>query len=664
MKLIWNRLAACGVAAMLITASARAADPVRLSAVPLQRVSIDDAFWSPKYEVWRTVMIGDCFDKFEKDGALANFDHVARGELDANHGGAPWFDGLVYEMIRGSADFMAAKPDPALKKRIDGYTDRIAAAAAKDPDGYLNTYTTMKEPTHRWGQNGGNDRFQHDLYNLGCLTEAAVHYYRATGETKMLATAVRAVNFMCKTMGPPPKQNIIPGHAMPEEAMVELANLFEAEPTLKDRIDAPVNTGDYLALAKFWIDARGNHEGRTDFGAYNQDGGPALEETTIEGHAVRAALFASGMIAVGESMKHPEYTTTAARLWDNMVGKRMYLTGGIGSFANDEKFGPDHFLPNDGYLETCAAVASCFFSENLHLAQGDARTIDELERSLYNNALAGVSLAGNTYFYENPLQADTKRTRWAWHGCPCCPPMFLKLMGAMPGYIYSTDATGGVYVNLFVGSTATLDRDGAALRITQATDYPWNGNAKITINTPKETPFDLHIRVPAWLGGDSLDGLYKTAPAEADAFIVKVNGQAIVSPAIERGYATIRQTWKDGDVVEIVMKMPAQRIKADDRVEADRGKVALRRGPLVYCIETPDQKAPIGELFLPDDAEITSIQRADLLGGITALRARAQQRHADQSVSDSELLAIPYFANANRGPVDMRTWIPTSAEAK
>jgi DUF1680 family protein len=370
------------------------------------------------------------------------------------------------------------------------------------------------------------------------------------------------------------------------------------------------------------------------------------------------------MIAVGETMKRPEYTETATRLWDNMIGKRMYITGGLGAVKDGEKFGPDYALPNDGYLETCAAVASCFFSENLHLSRGDAQTMDELERALYNNALAGVSLAGNSYFYENPLQADTKRMRWDWHGCPCCPPMFLKLMGAMPGYIYSTDDAGGVYVNLFVGSTVTLDHDGSPLRVKQATGYPWDGNARVTINTPKDLTFDLHIRVPAWLGGDSLGGLYKTAPADADAFTVKVNGEPIASSEIVRGYATLHRAWKDGDVVEIVMKMPVQSITADDRVEADRGKVALRRGPIIYCVESVDQKDPVGELVLPDDATITPVSRPDLLGGITALAAAARHRRPDGTMAETDLLAIPYFANANRGPVEMRTWITRETKPK
>jgi DUF1680 family protein len=641
-----------------------AGERVKLSAVPIGSVQIDDPFWSPKYDVWRTVTIKDCLDKFERDGTLTNFDHVAKGELTAKHGGMPWFDGLLYEMIRGCADFMAEKPDPALKARLDGYIDRIAGAAAKDPDGYVNTYTQLKEPTHRWGQNGGNDRWQHDLYNLGALVDAGVHYYRATGETKLLATAVRAANGMCKVMGPPPRQNIIPGHAIGEESLTRLYELIKAEPELKQKLGVPVKEEDYLALAKFWIDARGNHAGRTDFGAYDQDAVPALKQQTIEGHAVRAALFSSGMVAVGEAANAPQYVDVASRLWQNMVGRRMYVTGGIGSFANDEKFGPDYILPNNGYLETCAAVASCFFSENLSLVHGQTDTVDELERSLYNNALAGVALAGNAYFYENPLESGPKRQRWAWHACPCCPPMFLKLMGAMPGYIYSTDASGGLYVNLFVGSTAKVKTGGTEVSLTQTTRYPWNGDVKLAVATAQPAAFDLYVRIPAWTrGGPSFGGLYSTRPAAPDAFTASINGAPVASPEVSRGYIKLHRDWRSGDTVEIHMEMPVQRVRADDRVQADRGRVALRRGPIIYCLESIDNGGHPGDLFLPDDAGIKTEERPDLLGGIVVLKAQGRRAQPGQAESPAELLAIPYYTNANRGPVEMKTWIPRTAEA-
>lgn len=639
--------------------AARAEAPVPLTAVPIERVRIDDPFWSPKRSVWRDVTIKDCLDKFDRDGVIENFDRVAKGEK-GGHRQAPWFDGLLYEMIRASADFMRQQPDDMLKARIDGYVDHIAAAAAADPDGYINTYTTLEEPTHRWGANGGNDRFQHDLYNAGCLAEAAAHYHRATGDTKLLAVAAKMANLMAKEMGAAPKKNIIPGHAIAEESFVKMYRLFRAEPGLGGKLGVPVNEEDYLTLAKFWLDARGNHAGRTDFGAYDQDHVTALGQTTMEGHAVRAPLMAQGMVAVGQASGDARYVDVARKLWENMVARRMYVTGGVGSFASDEKFGADYVLPNDGYCETCAAVANGFLDRDLNLATGDAATVDELERSLYNGALSGVSLAGNSYFYENPLEAGKGRSRWNWHACPCCPPMFLKTMGAMPGYIYATDAGGGVYVNLFVGSRAKIDAGGTAIALSQETEYPREGNSKISVETSAPATFDLYVRVPAWTkGGPSFGGLYDLGSA-GNGFKLSVNGKPVEAEVV-RGYAKVHREWKSGDTVEVAMDMPVRRVRADARVEADKGRVALMRGPVVYCLESPDNGGSVRDLFLPDDAPISVEERPEMLGGVTVLRAQGRRRTIGGD-APATITAIPYYANANRGPVEMQVWLPNTAD--
>ena len=635
--------------------------------VPLKSVKIEDAFWSPKLAAWRTTTIKDCLDKFEKDGAFRNFDHVARGELNAAHGGPQWYDGLVYEVIRGAADLLIQQPDPALEARIDGYIDRIAAAAARDPDGYINTYTQMREPGHRWGQNGGNDREQHDLYNIGCLVEAGVHHYRATGKTKLLGTAVRAANGMVKVMGPPPRKNIIPGHALSEESFVGLYELFRERPGLKKDLGTPVDEKDYLDLARFWIDARGHHEGRASFAEYGQDHIPVLQQATIEGHAVRATLLASGVAAFGVAGEQPRYVEAAERLWKNMATRRLYITGGVGAIATDEKFGGDFVLPNDGYLETCAAVACGFFDYNLFLAAAEADKIDELERSLYNGALAGVSLKGDSYFYENPLAAGRDRTRWSWHGCPCCPPMFLKLMGALPGYIYATDAAGA-YVNLFIGSRANVqlgDENRSRLSLTQTANYPWDGDVEVVVDPERPATFDLRVRVPAWCrGGATNGGLYHTTVAGPDAFRVSVNGQPVEAPTIVRGYAVLRREWRTGDKVRIHMEMPARVVKADRRVESDRDRAALMRGPIVYCLESIDNGGRISDIFLPEDAPISPQWRADLLGGVMTLRASAKRLPIGEGTPvDAEVVAIPYYANANRGPAQMQVWTPTTSAA-
>ena len=621
-----------------------------LQPVPLTQVQITDAFWQPKLAVWRQVTLPDCFNKFEQDGALENFDKVRDGR-GGDHGGAPWYDGLIYEMIRASADFLATQPDPQLTTRLDGYIDRIAAAAAVVPDGYLNTYTTMKEPGHRWGANGGNDRWQHDLYNASALVEAGVYYYRATGKTKLLAVASRQANLMAATMGPPPKANLIPGHALGEESLVGLYELYRDQPGLKARMPFPIDEKTYLALAQFWIDNRGHHAGRTNFGAYDQDEIPVADQTTIEGHAVRATLLGSALVA-NARINRPDYLPVAQRLWDNMVQRKMYVTGGLGAIAGYEGFGPDYLLPNDGYVETCAAVGAGFYHENLNLALGDAKYADELERVLYNGVLPGVSLAGNAYFYENPLTATDKRERWSWNACPCCPPMFLKIMGALPGYIYAQDATG-ITVNLFIGSHATIQLPGTRVKLVQTTEYPWQGKVQLLVNPEAATDFTLRVRVPAWCA----------APQ------IRINGRRQDSPARVRGYATLTRRWQPGDRVELELPMPIQRIKANPAVTADLGRIALQRGPLVYCVEGVDNGGLTAGLVLPATAKLQTAFKADQLNGVMVIQGQAIPAaawagglyQADERWGTKPTVAftaIPYFANANRGRTWMQVWLP------
>jgi DUF1680 family protein len=642
---------------VLISSGVARADPA-LNAVPISQVTIDDSFWSPERDVWRKVTIADCFDKFEKDGALGNFDNIRDGRITGEHAGPPWYDGLVYEMITGAADFLLERPDPQLRRRIDRYVERIAAAAAKDPDGYLNTYTQLKEPTHRWGANGGNDVQQHDLYNAGCLVEAGVHYYRATGTTDLLRVAVRLSNHMCDVMGPSPRQNIVPGHALGEAALLELYQIFREQPELKKRLALPVDEARYLELARFWIDTRGNHAGRRSFGAYDQDDRPVLQQQTIEGHAVRATLLATGLTSLASATDRDEYRKAATRLWENMTARRMYVTGGVGALAGDEKFAADYVLPNNGYLETCAAVGAAFFHHRMNLDSADARYADELERVLYNGALCGVSIDGNRYFYDNPLEAGKGRLRWAWHACPCCPPMFLKLMGAVPGYVYAT-APDKLFVNLYIGSTLRTRLGANEVVLRQTTRYPWDGAVRFSVENDAAAEFEVNLRVPAWCQADSgREELYTPAGRPASgALVIKVNGQP--QPlSVAGGYARLRRRWQRGDVIGLDMQMPPRRIAADPRVAATAGKVALSRGPLVYCLESIDNDGRVRNLSLPQDARVRTEYKPDLLGGVTVLRASGLANALGQPAPQPcELTAIPYYANANRGPVSMCVWI-------
>jgi DUF1680 family protein len=652
-----------------------------LSPVPSHRVTIADEFWSPKLKVWQEVTIRDCFQKFENDrgGALNNFDKVRDGQK-SGHAGPPWYDGLIYEMIRGSADFLVIHPDRELEAQLDGYIERIAAAAAKDPNGYINTYTQLDEPGHEWGLNGGLQIWQHEVYNAGALVDAGIHYYRATGKTVLLATGVKFANYMADLMGPAPKKNIVPCHPLPEEALVKLYLLFREEPSLKQKLPVPVNEQRYLSLAEFWIENRGHNigkpdwekdrraaelfvrnqeygDGRPSWGAYAQDDKPVFEQETLHGHAVRATLLCAGIVAAAEVNERGEYIETANRLWENMVSKRMHITGGVGAYADEEKFGPDYVLPNDAYLETCAAVGASFFHRNMNVAFGEACYADQLERALYNGALCGVSVKGDSYFYTNPLEADENRTRWVWHECPCCPPMFLKLMGAMPGYIYSTDADS-FYVNLFVSSEAQTTLKQQPLSVKQNSRYPWDGHIVIAINPAAPLTFNLMVRVPGWCRSATL----------------KVNGESVSGIKKIRGYTQLRRLWKPGDVVELTMQMPVEIVKAHPLVRADAGKVALMRGPLVYCLESADNGQPVQRMVIAARTEFQSDYRADLLGGMTVVTGPARLMNAPvwedslyatvrelPETASTRLTAIPYYANANRGRVNMTVWLPEAS---
>jgi DUF1680 family protein len=644
----------------------------QLTPVPIQSVTMDDSFWTAKRKVWQEVTIPDCFDKFENDrgGAFHNFDRVRDGAA-GGHAGPPWYDGLIYEMIQGSADFLAAHPDPALEARLDGYIARIAAAQARDTNGYLNTWTELEHPAWRWGLNGGNDGYQHEMYNVGALCGAALHYYQATGKTSLLKVAVKLANYTCDQVGPAPKLELVTNHALAEEAFGNLYRFFRAHPELKRDLTVPVDERRYLELAQYWVEARGHaRKDQKSYGAYNQDHQSIFEQQTIEGHAVRAALLCAGVTELAGINEREDYHAAAVRLWNNMCGEKMYLTGGIGATADGEAFGKNYFLPNDGYLETCGAAAAGFFSRNLNLLSGDARYVDALERELYNGALAGASLAGNSYTYVNPLQSAHGNSRWAWNGCPCCPPMFLKLMGAMPGYIYAQDQAG-VYVNLFAGSQARMQVDGKTLVLRQTTDYPWNGGVKITVESFPAGEFDLHLRIPGWCQGAlSPDDLYTPGnrPLNGAAHL-KVNGKLVEPLPIARGYAWVHRRWKSGDVVQLTLDMPAQLVAANANVAADQHRLALMRGPIVYCFEGADNGTAVENLVIPPGTEFTPKYEREVLNGVTVLTGTATavfQNEARQVTPiPFKVTAIPYYANANRGTTPMQVWMadnPATAE--
>jgi DUF1680 family protein len=616
--------------------------PRRLREVPYEAVTIDDAFWAPRRSMLARVTVRELFSRFEgaDGGAFRNFDAVRDGRK-GGHVGFPWYDGLIYETICGASKLLAAGPDEELAARLDGYIRRIADAQAAEPDGYLNTNTTLLFPEKRWGENGGNLRWQHEVYNAGCLVEAAVHHYRATRRRNLLDVAVKLAELMCSYMGPPPRKNIVPAHPLPEDAFVELYRLFRRNPELRTAYPG-VREARYLSLARFWIDSRGNHATRAsslpDMQEYAQDHLPLLRQREAVGHAVRATLLYAGMTAVGQETGDDRYLRAAKTLWTDVTTRKMHVTGGVGAMHEEEMFGPAYYLPNNAYLETCAAVGLAWWSHRMGLAFADAGFADAFERALYNNVLACISLDGRSFFYQNPLESGGGHHRWEWHPCPCCPPMFLKLIGGLGGCVYAHDDRG-ITVNQFVGGSASVPLKGFDVRLRQETRYPWEGGVTIQVDVPEPRRFPLRIRVPGW----------------CRTYAIGVNGESLREAARDRsGYVELHRTWNPGDRIVFDMAMPVTLVEANPYVEADRGRVAIQRGPIVYCFEGVDNP-DLARVRLPWDPGLHAEYAPEVLQGVVIVKGT--------TADGGSFTAVPYYAWANRAadetpPNPMMVWIP------
>lgn len=638
--------------------------------VPLQKVKIYDPFWSPNLKKWATVTVSDVLNKFQGEyipdredlitekntsghtrNAFRNFDLVAEGKKNSGGSdGPPWYDGLVYETISGASDLLASFPSLSLETRLDGCIKRIAAAQNADPDGYINTWTTLNNNDQRWGTNGGNDRWQHDVYNAGMLVEAGVHHYKATGKVTLLSVAVKMANYMCKVMGSAPKLNIIPAHAGPEEAFLELYQLFHTQPALKKQLTTPVQEEDYFLLSKYWIEMRGHYADangareRTSFGSYNQDHLPVFQQKTIEGHAVRATLLGTAIAATASLNGNSNYIQTADNYWNNMIGQRLFVTGGQGAIANDEKFGEDYFLPESAYLETCAAVGAGFFSERMFELKAMGKYMDEFERVLYNNSLSGISTDGSHYNYENPLISFNNQ-RWSWHSCPCCPPMFLKMMGALPSFIYATDLAG-IYVNLFIGSKATVIIGNTPVTITQQTNGPWTGKTKITLTTKRSSAFNLRVRIPGWaIGQENPFNLYQSTIT--DSVTLLVNGRKTAINMVD-GYADIKRTWNNGDQIELEFSVKPRLVYPSPAVKILEGKAALAAGPLVYAVE---DKKDLEHLALGSKPVFNVVHTNLESGEVNVINGTFLLNGTPET-----LTAIPFYAIGNKGKANHTVW--------
>jgi DUF1680 family protein len=619
--------------------------------VPFTAVRVEDSFWSPRMETNRLVTVWYDFKKCEETGRIDNF--AKAGKLMAgDFRGTPFDDSDVYKVIEGASYTLALHPDP----KLDGYLDQLIAkiAAAQEPDGYLYTARTINPhgridffgPT-RWSKLAGS----HELYNQGHLYEAAVAHFQATGKRSLLAVALKSADLICKTFGPGPGQiQEPPGH---EEIEIGLVKLFRA-----------TGRRQYLDQAKFFCDLRGRagtHELR---GSYQQDDKPIIEQTEAEGHAVRAGYFYSGVADVAALTGDASYVTAIDRLWQNVVGKKLHLTGGIGARPDGEAFGPDYELPNaTAYLETCAAIANALWNERMFLLHGDGQYLDVLERVIYNGFLSGVSLSGDRFFYPNPLESDGKTKfnmgeceRAPWFGCSCCPVNDVRFIPEIAGFIYATRGRE-LFVNLFIGGSARLNLEGLPLELKQTSRYPWDGRIGLKLTRVGDKAaaaareFTINVRIPGWIRNQPVPSdLYHYADKVEPKVTLAVNGKR-VEVAVENGFARLTRRWQSGDNISLNLDMPVRRVTANPAVAADRGRIAFERGPLVYCAEGVDNNGKVLDRVLGGETEFHTRVRPHLLGGIVEVTIRAKEEA-------EPLNCIPYYAWCNRGASEMRVWFP------
>ncbi len=609
----------------------------QLRAVPFTDVTVGDEFWAPRMETNRKVTVPYDFKKCEETGRIDNF-AKAGGLMEGNFEGIYFNDSDLYKVIEGAAYSLKIHPDPELEKYVDGVIYKIAAAQWED--GYLYTFYSLPErqPEKRWT----DVRNKHELYCAGHFFEAAVAYYQATGKRKILDVAIRLADYIDSVFGPDKKHDV-PGH---EEIEMGLVKLYRV-------------TGDekYLALAKFFLDERGQSDRRKIYGDYCQDHKPVIEQGAAVGHAVRAGYLYRWMADVAALTGDNGYVEALERIWRDVVSKKLYITGGVGARRGGESFGEDYELPNKtAYCETCAAIANAMWNHRMFLLGGDAKYIDVLERVIYNGFLSGISLSGDKFFYPNPLASDGDYQRSPWFDCACCPVNIVRFVPSLPGYAYAQQGDV-LYVNLFIGGSATVKMADKTVRLKQQTRYPWDGAVKITVEPERSAKFAICVRIPGWARNEPVPSdLYRFLNENSEKVTLKVNGKS-VDLNIDKGFASIRRRWEKGDCIELNLPMPVRRVVSHENVKDNAGRTAAQRGPLVYCFEGVDNPQGVAKLVLPPEAKLHTEYHGDLLGGIVTLNGQGKI-----PLKSVEVVAIPYYAWAHRGKSEMAVWLPESAE--
>lgn len=647
-----NILTATFLTCLCITGNAQINHGYPIDPVPFTSVKVTDSFWGQRLQASREVTIPLAFSKCEETGRYESFIKAAHPSDTYKVEGFSFDDTDVYKTIEGASYSLQTYPDKKLQKYIDSIL--VIVAGAQEPDGYLYTARTMnpKHP-HNWA---GKERWvavenlSHEFYNLGHMVEGAVAHYQATGKRNFLDIAIKYADCVCREIGNGPEQKkYVPGHQIAEMALVKLYMV----------------TGDkkYLDQAKFFLDTRG-YTSRKD--AYSQAHKPVVEQDEAVGHAVRAVYMYSGMADVAAITGDSSYIKAIDKIWDNIVSKKIYITGGIGARHAGEAFGNNYELPNlSAYCETCAAIGNVYMNYRLFLLHGDAKYFDVLERTLYNGLISGVSLDGGSFFYPNPLSSSGKYSRKPWFGCACCPSNVSRFIPSLPGYVYAVK-DDQVYVNLFLSNKAELKVDKKKIILEQETDYPWKGDIRLKIAQGNQN-FTMKLRIPGWVRGNVLPGdLYAYADNQKPVYRVSVNGQTVESD-VNNGYLSIARKWKKGDVVEVHFDMLPRIVKANPKVEADRGCVAVERGPIVYCAEWPDNRFNIHSVLLNQHPQFKVTEKPELLYGINQLTTDAQALSYDMAgklvAKDVELTLIPYYAWAHRGEGDMEVWLPIDVSA-
>lgn len=619
----------------------------RMEPVNFSQVTINDNFWKPAMEKVATTTIPACIFQTEvKTPRIRNFEKVARNKNE-KHEGIFYDDSDVFKALEAIAYSLKNHPDATLEAKADEWIDKIAGAQL--PDGYLNTYYTLGRLGQRW-----TDMSMHEDYNGGHMIEAAVAYFNATGKRKLLDVSIKWANHFDSNFGPN-KKHWVTGHQELELALVKLYKT--------------TNDKKYLDLAKWLLEERGRKLARgytwTDWKdtAYAQDVVPVRDQKEITGHAVRAMYMYTGAADVAALTGDTGYMNAMNTVWEDVVFRNMYLTGGIGSSGSNEGFSVDYDLPNEqAYCETCASVGMVFWNQRMNMLTGDSKFIDVLERSLYNGARDGLSLSGDRFFYGNPLASNGRHFRREWFGTACCPANIARLIASLGDYIYGK-SDNAVRVNLFVSSNTKVKIGKSDVGVAMNTNYPWDGNVAIDVTPSAKAKFALQIRIPGWVTGEAVPGgLYVFQNGGKEQYEILLNGKA-VQHTVNKGYAVIDREWKKGDKVELKLPMSIKRIESRKEVKQDEDRIALQRGPLVYCVEGADNNGQAWNMILPDDAAFETSFKNDLLEGVQIIQFDAptiQVSSDGQSIKTEtkKITAIPYYAWCNRGQNAMQVWLP------